>query len=97
MELQTYKGKDIEVLENFPRAKQVRVGRSETQQIWGRIEETSIKLLPPAAYMTKLREFFIGRLPVYVHPFLYRAPKLTFPSVLSFDGTIEREMGQGLM
>lgn len=62
----------------------------------------SLKLVPKAAYMydakmTSLEQFSSGSYPVFVHPSLYRALKLTFRGDignLSLD-SIKSKMGTG--
>lgn len=66
---------------------------------------TSFNMTPPIAItesdtLRKMNCFCAGRVPVFVHPSLYRALKLTFPwdiGGISQDGTINTEMGHGSM
>lgn len=63
----------------------------------------SLKLMSPTQityvyddHMTKLKQNWTGRLPVFVQPSLYRALKVAFPQDiggLSLDDTIKSEIG----
>lgn len=101
---------DVEDPHNFPKAKRVlTVIRSGVagKQIWAMMAEANETFgsFPPMAcfedeVVKKLHQYCSGRFPVFVHPSLYRALKLTFSldiDGLSPDGTIKTKMGTGSM
>lgn len=71
--------------------------------MWGRIEEakrSDTPIITDNEQISQLKQFCSGRVPVLVHPSLYRALKLTFPwdvGGISQDGSIKTEMGTGSM
>ena len=103
-------GKKVEDPTKFPMANYVltvvKTGE-KTQQVWTMLREANCIFNMPSPLaifhhqdFRKLRNFCSGRDPVYLHPSLYRAVKLTFPKYIggiSYDGTIKTEMGQGRM
>lgn len=98
--------RELEDPTNFPNAKMaltvVRVGTG-SRQAWGRIEEakrSDTPIITDNEQISQLKQFCSGRVPVLVHPSLYRALKLTFPwdvGGISQDGSIKTEMGTGSM
>ena len=96
--------KEIENPENFPEAKKVlsMVKHGEkARQVWDVLKVANDAFsFPLAEWLTeevkKLRAHCSGRVPVLLHPSLYRKVKLTFPKYiggLSHDGSIDNEMG----
>lgn len=102
-------GKDVKNPRNFPKAKRILTvirSSSGARQIWGIPQEANDAFSlcpPPPAYfddrnVKRLQQYCAGRLPLFVHPSLYRALKLTFPldiGGLSPDNTVRIEMGTG--
>ena len=98
--------KDVEDPANFPQAQRlltvIKTG-PKTQQVWDMLREANetFSSTPPLASwthpnITVFTSLCHGRVPVLMHPSLYRATKLTFPrhiGGLSKDGTISTIMG----
>ena len=98
---------NVEDPTNFPRAKKlltvVRAGDQTSQQVWEMLKEanSAFDISAPLAvwndpHLKKLVSFCSGRVPVYMHPSLYRAIKLTFPrhvGGVSHDATINTVLG----
>ena len=98
--------KDVEDPANFPQAQRVLTvlkSGGKTRQVWDMLREANdtFDTTPPLASwthpeITKHASLCRGRVPVLMHPSLYRAAKLTFPrhvGGLSQDGTITIDMG----
>ena len=97
--------KDIEDPRNFPNIEKVLtvVRLGENLQVWDMLKEanTAFNMSIPLAVwhhpdLKKLKAYCLGRVPVFMHPSLYRASKLTFPrdvGGVSQDGSINNSMG----
>lgn len=88
---------------NFERVLTVIRTGSGTRQTWGVVGDALNSFDMSIAILhnedtRKLKQFYSGRFPVLVHPFLHKAVKLTFPwdiGNLSQDGIIKNEISQG--
>ena len=106
--LQNFKevnGKSVEDPRNFPYAPKILtvIKTGENLQVWDMLKEasTSFYMATPLAVrhltdLKKSKQNCLGRVPMLLHPSLYRALKLTFPrdvGGVSQDGSISTEMG----
>ena len=97
-------GRDVEDPKNFPNScviSVVRMGR-EFEGIMGMLGEANQVLVPLVHFMDheKYVNSVMGRVPISIHPSLYRAGKFTFlQSIggLARDSTIDKEMDMGSM
>ena len=97
--------KSVEDPRNFPSAPKLLtvVKSGESGQVWDMLREANSAFsmsIPLAVWhhpdLKKMKSCCSGRVPVFMHPSLYRAAKLTFPrdvGGVSQDGTINNEMG----
>ena len=97
--------KSVEDPRNFPNVPKLLtvIKSGESGQVWDMLREanSAFNMSTPLAVwhhpdLKKLRICCSGRVPVFMHPSLYRAAKLTFPrdvGGVSQDGTISNEMG----
>lgn len=100
-------GKTTEDPRNFPKAPGVITCVRDTGsflKVWSHLFEAkepfpNIRMLEiDDPEIKKLRQFCAGRVPVLVHPSLYRAIKLTYPTDvggIALDGRIMSELGVG--
>ena len=100
--------KDITNPENFLDAKRllsVVRSRDKAKGVWNMMEEANnaFNISPPLAFFNDeelilLQKSCTGRVPIRIHPTLYRAIKLTFPldiGGVAPDGLVSNELGQG--
>ena len=90
--------KDVEDPRNFPKARVLTVMRTGRGSglIMNMLAEATQAFGPISEVVTDSVFNLSGRVPLYVHPSLYRALKLTFPrdiGGLAIDNTIPKEMG----
>ena len=106
--LQNFKKVDDKTIEdprNFPNIRKIMtvVRSGENLQVWDMLKEanTAFNMSIPLAVwhhpdLKKQKVNCSGRVPVFMHPSLYRASKLTFPRDVGGvcqDGSIDNEMG----
>lgn len=105
--METIEGKNIEDPQNFPRAPGVITCIRETGnqlEVWNHLYEAraafpNIRMFELENHNLKnLRQFCSGRVPVLLHPSLYRAIKLTYPTDVGgivTEGRMTSELGVG--